>query len=635
MDRDRLFSHLEQRYSTKREMIARIPLGAQVDTLWQELLNRRRSSSTVLPLHDRLGRPYWYVTTEKMVAASEKIVETLMENEMDFDPYTEAPIVTTLEEVFYTSYVDGSRMTMQEAMHFLQSESSPQDVEELLIVNNRQAGNYARANLYRPIDAAFLKELAFLLTDGMDGGGDEYRNTDRVDFTSTDGESLEFPMAQTIPDKIDELCRFLVDQRTHPLIKAGIAQAWTIVVRPFPDGNERLGRILSNIVLLRAGYSFFSEISLSALIARKGYGYYDSMVNIMREENGGDLTYFLEYFFELLSRAIDERRLRLSRREDQNLSAEIELAKTPLSTVNSKTSEKINEGTAATQPYSEMFTFLTENDEYISQVMEEDEADEDQLFKRLQEYTKKTDKVIGGIATILLQKLSEGTVTVTTSELARELHLESRQLSSSIRYLKINGILRDHEKVNHKQAYTIISDTAASTFAAQVGTFHKPDPEIMKRLHDLSISNSPKDKRIAATITECLEKGEITIDDYTSKGHGSRWGPDMQFAVQLGLVEKVTSKKYTILRELKSETPPLSKAQKRIITNLYDSFGEDIFSIEMVVATLEYSGSHASAVLHQFTLLKLIDCWTSDSNHYRYQFLVNPQDHPECFEQAA
>ena len=27
------------------------------------------------------------------------------------------------------------------------------------------------------------------------------------------------------------------------------------------------------------------------------------MANILREENGGDLTYFLEYFLELLSRA--------------------------------------------------------------------------------------------------------------------------------------------------------------------------------------------------------------------------------------------------------------------------------------------------------------------------------------------
>ena len=113
MDRERLFRHLEQRYSSKREMISRIPLGTQADALWQELLSRRRAKSTVLPIYSCFGLPYWYVTTDKMVSASEKIVDALFENETDFDPYTEAPPVASLEEVFYTSFVDGSQMTMR------------------------------------------------------------------------------------------------------------------------------------------------------------------------------------------------------------------------------------------------------------------------------------------------------------------------------------------------------------------------------------------------------------------------------------------------------------------------------------------------------------------------------------------
>ena len=102
MDRERLFRHLEQRYTSKREMISRIPLGTQADALWQELLSRRRAKSTVLPVYSCFGMPYWYVTTDKMVDASEKIVETLLENETEFDPYTDAPPVSTLEEVFLT-----------------------------------------------------------------------------------------------------------------------------------------------------------------------------------------------------------------------------------------------------------------------------------------------------------------------------------------------------------------------------------------------------------------------------------------------------------------------------------------------------------------------------------------------------
>ena len=54
MNREKLFKNLEKRYTSKRDMISRIPLGVNPDSLWQELLNLRRSSSTVLPLYSCL-----------------------------------------------------------------------------------------------------------------------------------------------------------------------------------------------------------------------------------------------------------------------------------------------------------------------------------------------------------------------------------------------------------------------------------------------------------------------------------------------------------------------------------------------------------------------------------------------------
>ena len=79
--------------------------------------------------------------------------------------------------MFYTSYVEGSQISIQAAMDFLTSDLPPRDIEEQMIANNRQASNYASSNLYRPIDAEYLKELVYLLTDGMDQGGQDYRST--------------------------------------------------------------------------------------------------------------------------------------------------------------------------------------------------------------------------------------------------------------------------------------------------------------------------------------------------------------------------------------------------------------------------------------------------------------------------
>ena len=647
MDRNMLFRHLEQRYTSKRDMISRVPLGVQPDALWQELLNQRRSKSTVLPLYSYKGTPYWYVTTDKMIAASEKIVEALYENDVAYDPYAEPPTVSTLEEIFFTSYVEGSQMTIQAAMDFLTGGQPPRDIEEQLITNNRVAGSYASANLYRPIEAGLLRELITILTDGMDEGGQDYRTTETVDYSPADGEQFSFPSARTVPDRVGELSAFLASPQIHPLIKAAVAQAYMIILRPFPEGNERLGRVLSSMILLRAGYAFFSDVSLSALIARKSYGYYEAMANILREENGGDLTYFLEYFLELLSRAVDERRLRMTQREEQARQAEQELAKTPLASAPSppvpspdgspherKAIAPQTEHAQAEEVISDLSGFQAVA---LTETLESgiDRTAQGAPIELLTQYAKDPTKVIGQMSAFLLMRMKAGKMQFTTAELAEAMHIIPRQFSSSIRYMKEQGIIQLERRDSHQKYYKICTEEESK---AMLNPQDQPtdtdgyDQDVLDRVDELVRSNSPKDKRIGGLLLECMARGEITVDDYAAIGESTKWFSDMQFATQLGLVEKTSPQRYAILQHLKTGAL-LSKGQKRFITEMYESFGDDVFSTEMVIATLDYSGAHVSAYLHQFTLLKILDCRKEDV--YRYQFLINPEEHPEYFEPAA
>lgn len=648
MDRDMLFRHLEQRYTSKRDMISRVPLGVQPDALWQELLNQRRSKSTVLPLYSYKGTPYWYVTTDKMIAASEKIVEAMYENDSDYDPYAEPPTVSTLEEIFFTSYVEGSQMTIQAAMDFLTGGQPPRDIEEQLITNNRVAGSYASANLYRPIEAGLLRELITILTDGMDEGGQDYRTTETVDYSPADGEQFSFPSARTVPDRVGELSAFLASPQIHPLIKAAVAQAYMIILRPFPEGNERLGRVLSSMILLRAGYSFFSDLSLSALIARKSYGYYEAMANILREENGGDLTYFLEYFLELLSRAVDERRLRMTQREEQARQAEQELAKTPLASAPSppvpspddspherKAITPQTEHAQAEEVASDLSGFQAVA---LTETLESgiDRTAQGTPIELLTQYAKDPTKVIGQMSAFLLMRMKAGKMQFTTAELAEAMHIIPRQFSSSIRYMKEQGIIQLERRDSHQKYYKICTEEESKALLnpqAQPVETGGYDQDVLDRVDELVQSNSPKDKRIGGLLLECMARGEITVDDYAAIGESSKWFGDMQLASQLGLVEKTSPQRYVILRHLKTGALSLSKGQKRFITEMYETFGDDVFSTEMVIATLDYSGAHVSAYLHQFTLLRILDCRKEDV--YRYQFLINPEEHPEYFEPAA
>lgn len=648
MDRDMLFRHLEQRYTSKRDMISRVPLGVQPDALWQELLNQRRSKSTVLPLYSYKGTPYWYVTTDKMIAASEKIVEALYENDADYDPYAEPPTVSTLEEIFFTSYVEGSQMTIQAAMDFLTGGQPPRDIEEQLITNNRVAGSYASANLYRPIEAGLLRELITILTDGMDEGGQDYRTTETVDYSPADGEQFSFPSARTVPDRVGELSAFLASPQIHPLIKAAVAQAYMIILRPFPEGNERLGRVLSSMILLRAGYAFFSDVSLSALIARKSYGYYEAMANILREENGGDLTYFLEYFLELLSRAVDERRLRMTQREEQARQAEQELAKTPLASAPSPPVPS-PDGSPHERRVIAPQTELAQAEEVVSdlsgfqavaltETLESgiDRTAQGTPIELLTQYAKDPTKVIGQMSAFLLMRMKAGKMQFTTAELAEAMHIIPRQFSSSIRYMKEQGIIQLERRDSHQKYYKICTEEESKALLnpqAQPVETGGYDQDVLDRVDELVQSNSPKDKRIGGLLLECMARGEITVDDYAAIGESSKWFGDMQLASQLGLVEKTSPQRYAILRHLKTGALSLSKGQKRFITEMYETFGDDVFSTEMVIATLDYSGAHVSAYLHQFTLLRILDCRKEDV--YRYQFLINPEEHPEYFESAA
>ena len=161
-------------------------------------------------------------------------------------------------------------------------------------------------------------------------------------------------------------------------------------------------------------------------------------------------------------------------------------------------------------------------------------------------------------------------------------------------------------------------------------------PEILEMIEKLASSpTSQKDRRIARIIRRCLAKGTVTKDDYSAEGELSKWHTDIRFAAQLGLLEKVTSSEYRILREKGDTRNQLGTAQKCTLSALYDIFGDGIFSAEMVVAQLDYSSSHVSGILHQFTMLKLLDCTPNEDSSYSYQLNVNPTDNPECFENVA
>ena len=611
MDKERLFRYLERGYYSKCEIMPHLPLGIDLDEIWEEMLQNRREKSIILPLTNGNGEPYWYLLTNKMIAASEVIVDELMEHDTVLELHQNT--ISTIEEIYYTGFLEGAQISVQDAMAFLQNGEEPGSPEELILLNSRQAAGFAAENMYHAIDRNYLHNLAYFLTEGLDNGGGDFRMTDSIDIPSMQGEPILLPSADRIPEQTANFTSFLADTKTHPLIKAAAAQAWVLAVRPFPEGNERLARLLSNVILICAGYGFFGEISISSVIARTSYDYFRAIANILRLENGADLTYFLEYYMTALSGTVHELRARREQQKTETIETEKQTAVIPL------TARTVVFGNEATEKKSC-------NKALHSKIgtMSKHQAD------------------CKLIADALWNLKKQGYTEFTPGDVSVLSGIERKKTTRLLHYFEDASqiILTKRAKTGYSYRFSDFYDhTDDRIEAVDTSDSERVVPEYSDEVLQLILalensSSSPKDKRIGSMLHNCLEKGKITRDDYVMEKKDSFWSSDMKFAMQLGLIKAISSKEYVILPNI-NKNVPLLKSHREALTAIYNLFGGDSFSCEMVVANLDYSSSVISGMLHQFKWLKLVDFTTTEHNTYSYQLNVNPIDNPECFREVA
>ena len=156
--------------------------------------------------------------------------------------------------------------------------------------------------------------------------------------------------------------------------------------------------------------------------------------------------------------------------------------------------------------------------------------------------------------------------------------------------------------------------------------------EINDLLNKLEASTSNKDRRLAGALRQSLNKAMLLESDYKKWGYShNMWLYDTELARQLGLVRRLAPDAYVINKKLRPELQP---KQKKTVSAIYETFGDQAFSPEMFIATLNYSSSYSYVALHRLTLLRILDQRSTEDGN-QYQLLVNPEDHPECFEAAA
>ena len=106
------------------------------------------------------------------------------------------------------------------------------------------------------------------------------------------------------------------DTGLHPLLRIGIFVVVFLAVHPFQDGNGRLSRILTTLLLLRAGYGHVPYSSLESIVEQNKEAYYLALRRTQTtwRESSADWSAWLMFFL----RSIRQQITRLQQRLDAN-----------------------------------------------------------------------------------------------------------------------------------------------------------------------------------------------------------------------------------------------------------------------------------------------------------------------------
>ena len=93
------------------------------------------------------------------------------------------------------------------------------------------------------------------------------------------------------------------ENKLDPVIKAAVAHLWFVTLHPFDDGNGRIARAITDLLLARSDGTSQRFYSMSAQIRLERKGYYDILENT---QNGNlDITKWLHWFLNCIKNALN------------------------------------------------------------------------------------------------------------------------------------------------------------------------------------------------------------------------------------------------------------------------------------------------------------------------------------------
>lgn len=146
--------------------------------------------------------------------------------------------------------------------------------------------------------------------------GGSYKNSDNV-IAQTDAQGNKFVRFQPVPawetpDAIEQVCQAfdeaVQNSEYDPLLLIPCFILDFLCIHPFNDGNGRMSRLLTLLLLYRAGYSAGKYISMEKLIEQTKETYYEVLQtsSFGWHENENDYAPFVRYTLGIIAAAYRE-----------------------------------------------------------------------------------------------------------------------------------------------------------------------------------------------------------------------------------------------------------------------------------------------------------------------------------------
>lgn len=106
-----------------------------------------------------------------------------------------------------------------------------------------------------------------------------------------------------VKEEMDHFLKWFNDKNTiDPVLKSAIAHFWFIIIHPFDDGNGRIARAISDLMLARADGTSDRFYSMSSQILVERKKYYETLQRV--QHSSGDLTDWLSWFLHCLKKSL-------------------------------------------------------------------------------------------------------------------------------------------------------------------------------------------------------------------------------------------------------------------------------------------------------------------------------------------